>query len=84
VKREVTSKIAEVTARCRKIGAPASRSIGAFPPSGHQVPDFNGEPPEAAMNDERCIIQQSKDGHLDRRRAVVGSSWGSWKNDGGL
>jgi len=30
---------------------------------------------QAAMKDERCIIQLAKDGHLDRRRAVVGSSW---------
>ena len=30
---------------------------------------------QAAMNEERCIIQLAKDGHSDRRRAVVGSSW---------
>ena len=30
---------------------------------------------QAAVNDERCIIQAEKSGQLDGRRAVLGSSW---------
>jgi hypothetical protein len=35
---------------------------------------------QAAMNDERCLIQQAK----DRRGAVFGQFVGSWKSDGSL
>jgi len=46
----VTSKIAEVTARCRKIGALASRSFAAFPRSGHQARQISSLYPLARVH----------------------------------